>query len=471
MSVDWPAILPFLFLAGGGTAAYLWGALRPRSSTLPFAAALVAVLLCLIAALAAGSAGREFAGLMELSAFSRFYTVLLAAISGLALLLLHQYAGPREFANEVLYGTMLFAALGMIGLAGSSHWLSFFLSLELLSLALYILIAVRRGHGQSYEAALKYFIMGAVASAFLIFGIGLLYAATGTLNIGRSMAALKAAGDMYLPVAAMALIMVGIGFKISLVPFHLWTPDVYEGAPAPVTAFLATGSKVALFAVLLRLTRSLSPLPAPLLLVFWALAAATMLVGNITALVQQRVKRLLAYSSVAHMGYLFMALLAGGEAGGTAVLFYSAVYGLMDLAAFGALGLMSEGEEDLNDLEEFQGLGYQRPWAAGLFALSLIALAGLPPTAGFFGKFLIFTAAFKAGFLALGLLGVFSAVLSIYFYQKVVVALYLREKRTTLSWTGFGWAGLVAGVILLVLILWLGLLPATLLGIIRPIIL
>ena len=465
MTPNLPIILPQIILAAGGILAYGAGAFLPRKRGLPFTIAMLTVAAALLAALPGVRAAGEFAGLVDISPFSRFYTILLALITLIALLFLHPYARRRNFDHEVLYGTLLFGALGMVVLAAASNWLGFFLGFELLSISLYILIAIRREKEISYEAGIKYFIMGAVASSFLVFGIGLLYAGSGTLAIAASLRSMNSAGAAPLALAGLGLILVGTGFKLSLVPFHLWAPDVYEGAPAPITAFLATGTKIALFAFLLRLTRG-QAINEFLWPVLWALAALTMIAGNLTALAQQRVKRLLAYSSVAHMGYLLMALLAGGDHGLAAVMFYSVVYGLMDLAVFAALGLMSPEDEDLNLLEECRGLGYRHPLAAGLLALGLLALAGLPPTGGLVGKFLLFTAAFRAGFTGLAMIGIVTSIVSIYFYLKVITALYLQapeapEPRPLPG--GPAGSGKLAALLLILGLLWLGLLPQGLL--------
>ncbi len=454
------ALLPQFLLAAGGLLAYCAGAFLPNRRHLPFALALAATVGSLLAVLAAGPAPGDLGSLVEISLFSRFYTGLLSLITALALLLLHRYAQRRGFANEVLYGTMVFATLGLVVVATAVNWLVFFLGFELLSLALYVLIASRRAKEISYEAGLKYFVMGAVASAFLAFGLGLLYGAGGTLGIGATMDLLRAGADnQSLAWAGLGLLLVGIGFKLSLVPFHLWTPDVYEGAPAPITAFLATATKIAVFAFLLHLFRG-RPVTGPLLPILWVIAALSMIVGNFTALVQTRVKRLLAYSSVAHMGYLLLALLAGGADGLLAVAFYSAVYGLMDLAAFGGLGLMSGIDEDLNQRQDFRGLGRRQPFAAGLLTLGLLALAGLPPTGGLIGKLLIFTAALRSGFVWLALIGIVTAIVSVYFYLQVVVTMYLEGDESE-GKGGFavGLAGGLAGTVIIVGLLWLGVLP------------
>ncbi len=329
-----------------------------------------------------------------------------------------------------MYALLLFAALGMVLVVAGANWVIFFLGLELMSLALYVLIAIRRGEPYGNEAALKYFIMGAVASAFLTFGLALLYAMTGTLSIAGSLAAVPtSAGQLPVILLALALIFTGIGFKLSIVPFHLWTPDVYQGAPAPVTAFLSTGSKVALFAATLRFALAAAPPVWDYVWpVLWGLAVLTMAVGNLTALYQTRIKRLLAYSSIAQMGYLLMTLLAVKDGGAPAVMFYLVVYAVMDLGAFGIVGTFSGGETDREELSDYQGLGYSHPWRAAILSVCLLSLAGLPPTAGFMAKLVIFRAVLHANFIILAVLGIATVIVSIYYYINVVVHLYMHEK-------------------------------------------
>jgi len=466
MEASWINILPHLTVALGSVAVYLYCAWRPAIRNLAFGLSLATLLLALAGAAAVAPTEASYAGMLDAGSFSRFYTLLLLLVSLGSLLFLRRYAQLRRLEGEVLYGTLLLATLGMIGIADASHWLAFFLSFELLSLSLYIIIAIRRENGPAYEAGIKYFVMGAVASSFLVFGIGLLYAATGSLVIADSIKALAAPDASPLALPAFVLILSGIGFKVSLVPFHLWTPDVYEGAPAPITALLATGSKLALFGALVRLFHAMPVLPPALTVVLWLLAAATMLLGNMTALVQDKVKRLLAYSSISHMGYMLMAVLAGGARGFSAVLFYSAVYALMDLGAFGSLGQLSSNPRDLDNLQELKGLGYRRPVSSALLALSLVTLAGLPPTGGFFGKFLLFTAAFKAGYPWLAGIGLLSALLSIFYYQKLLVALYLHDGARRHKSISADWAGGLAGAVICLLLLWFGILPAGLLDVI-----
>ena len=368
MSNDWTGLLPLLILAGGGTATFLVGAFwRRRAAGVLFALALVTAGAAAAATLLLPSLGPGLGDLLDLGGYFRFFTSVLMFITLITLLFVRQYSVTHGFAGDELYAFLIFAALGMVLVVAGTNWVIFFLGLELMSLALYVLIAIRKGEPYGNEAGLKYFIMGAVASAFLTFGIGLLYAMTGTFEIAGSLAAANAyPGRLPVILVSLALIFTGIGFKISIVPFHLWTPDVYQGSPAPITAFLSTGSKVALFAALVRFCLAMSPLVWDYVWpVLWVLALLTMAVGNLTALYQTRVKRLLAYSSIAQMGYLLMTLLAVKDGGVPALMFYLTAYAVMDLGAFGIIGTFSGGETDREELSDYQGLGYTHPWRAG----------------------------------------------------------------------------------------------------------
>jgi NADH-quinone oxidoreductase subunit N len=295
---------------------------------------------------------------------------------------------------------------------------------------------------------------------------------TGTVVMGGSRAgAPAAAGSLPVILLALAFIFTGIGFKLSIVPFHLWTPDVYQGAPAPVTAFLSTGSKVALFAATLRFALLAAPpvwdYALPLL---WGLALLTMAVGNLTALYQTRVKRLLAYSSIAQMGYLLMTLLAVKDGGAPAVMFYLAVYAVMDLGAFGIVGTFSGGDTDREELSDYQGLGYTHPWRAAILSVCLLSLAGLPPTAGFMGKLALFRAVLQANFTILAILGMVTVIISIYYYINVVIHLYMPEKGEGAAVPGTDLAIGLAGVVILAAILWLGIMPESLWRVISSIV-
>jgi NADH-quinone oxidoreductase subunit N len=459
-------ILPLIILALGGLTIFLAGAfLPPRPPWLLFALSILTTVAAGVAAILLMPAHPDYLGLLDLGDYSRFFIVLLMLITSLTLLLVQRYSRLRDFSRDEFYGLLLNAALGMVLVAAASHWLIFFLGLELLSISLYVIIPIRPGDPLGQEAGVKYFIMGAVASTFLTFGLALFYGVTGSLDLQASLALNVAGVELIVGMLALALILVGIGFKISLVPFHLWTPDVYEGAPAPVTAFLSSGSKVALFAGLIRIALHLGEAAwAVAWPALWVLAALTMAVGNITALYQTRVKRLLAYSAIAQMGYLLMALVAVKQGALPALLFFLAVYAIMDLGAFGLLGALSEIREDLDDLEDFQGLGYTHPWCAAVFAVCLLSLVGLPPTGGFLGKLLLFWAVIKGGFVWLAVIGIITAILSIYVYLKVLVTLYMHPQTRTLNIPPADAAVYLAGALIFALLLWSGLTPSPLLS-------
>lgn len=322
------------------------------------------------------------------------------------------------------------------------------------------------------EAALKYLIMGIVSGGFLAFGIAMFYASTGTLDMLIGLTATKMPWSETGMLLSLGLILTAAGFKISLFPFQLWTPDVYQEAPTPITAFLTTGSKIAVFAGLLRILMLFSNwLWAHFTPVLWALAAATLLIGSITALAQTRIKRLLAYSSVAQMGYAIMGALAIREDGGLAVMFYFTAYALMDLGAFGAIAsLCTSTESDLDELESYRGLGYSHPWQAALLTICLLSLAGLPPTAGFIGKFMVFKAVLQAGYSVLAVVGIASAILSVFVYLKVIVVMFMRIKTDMAVTSGFGTAARVAFALIFVGVLWAGVFPSPLQALITRII-
>jgi NADH-quinone oxidoreductase subunit N len=473
MPGDWTGLLPLLILAGGGTAIFLVGAFwRRRPAGVLFALALATAAAAAAATLLVPARGPVFPDMLDLGGYFRFFTSLLLFITLITLLFLRRYSAARGFAGDELYALVIFAALGMVLVVAGANWVIFFLGLELMSLALYVLIAIQRGEPYGNEAALKYFIMGAVASAFLTFGLALLYAMTGTLEIAASLAAVQApSGQLPVVLLALALVFTGLGFKLSIVPFHLWTPDVYQGAPAPVTAFLSTGSKVALFAALLRFALFMAPpVWAYVWPGLWVLALVTMAVGNLTALYQTRVKRLLAYSSIAQMGYLLMTLVAARDGGAAAVIFYLAVYAVMDLGAFGIIGTLSGNEQDREELADYQGLGYSHPWRAAVLAVCLFSLAGLPPTAGFMGKLAIFRAVLQAHCIILAVLGMLTVIISIYYYINVVIHLYMHERCACPAFPGAGLAIGLAGAVILAAILGIGIIPNSLFQVITSLV-
>jgi NADH-quinone oxidoreductase subunit N len=473
MESTWIVIFPEILIAAGGLLIFCAGAFwSHRPDKLLFFLALIFLAGAIAASAAAPMGGMSLSGMLDSENYARLFTTLISSIAFVTVLISFRYSQRRDFGNDEYYAILLFAALGMDLVARASHWLVFFLGMELLSISLYILIAIRKDDPFSGEAGLKYLITGAVASAFLTFGIGLWYAGFGSLAVSTDSAPLAQSVDIQIMLAALALILVGIGFKISMVPFHLWTPDVYQGSPAPVTAFLATGSKVAVFAFLIRLCLHMQdPLWSVFKSMLWIVAFLTLVVGTITALSQSDLKRLLAYSSVAQMGYLIMTLLAVKlQSGLFALAFYLIVYAAMDLGAFGIVASLSGENRDRDALEDYQGLGYSRPWISAILSLCLVSLAGLPPTAGFVGKVIFFRAVLEAGVVVLPVIAIAMVVLSIYLYMKVVVTLYMRPATTTGPISEAGFYEQMAGGVIFIFLLWCGIAPSPLLSLISRIV-
>ena len=353
---------------------------------------------------------------------AHFLTPIFCLAAALTLLFSHGYNSRRAIQGEEYPATLMFALFAMCVLPCAGNLLILFLALESIAFAFYIMVSIDLGRAESGEAGLKYLLMGAVAAAFIAFGFSLLFAGSGTLALGAPGAA---SANRAIISAGWGLVIIGIAFKLSLVPAHLWTPDVYQGAPAPVVAFLSTNSKVAAAAVLLMLL-GFSPLMPELQAPLYLLSLLSMVLGNLAALRQTNIKRMLAYSSIAHMGYLALALLTGTKEGYAAVLLYGAIYTAMNLAAFGAIAALS-ADEERQLITDYSGVGFSAPLRGAVLALSMLALAGVPPTAGFIGKFFIFYAAIRGGQSTLAIIGIVSAAVSAYFYLKVVVHLYMHR--------------------------------------------
>lgn len=376
---------------------------------------------------AAAAGPRRVTALLVIDAYALFYVGLILAAGIITALLAYEYFRRRDGAPDEFYILLLIATAGAAVLAASSHFASLFLGFEMLSVSLYAMIAYQRARERSDEAGLKYLILAGTSSSFLLFGMALVYARTGTMEftgIAGSAAAMQ--GEAVF-ISGLIMIIVGIGFKLALVPFHLWTPDVYEGAPAPVSAFIATVSKGAVFALLLRLFAVMDIHDSPVLTAIFALlAAASMLIGNILALFQHNVKRLLAYSSIAQLGYALVAAIPGGALSATAVSYYLAAYFITILGAFGIVSLLSGGEGEAEMIEEYQGLAWRRPWTAGSLTALLLSLAGIPLTAGFIGKFYVVAAGARSALWPLLIVLVISSAIGLFYYLRVIAALYAR---------------------------------------------
>jgi NADH-quinone oxidoreductase subunit N len=364
---------------------------------------------------------------IALNPFARFLIPLFSLTAACTLLLSHDFNEREGLGGEEYPATVLFALFGMTVLVCAVNLLTLFLGLESLGFAFYILVAYDRERSISSEAGLKYLLLGSIAAAFIAFGIALIYAGSGTLDIGSAMSGVATTGGAIhsLIVAGWGFLLIGLAFKISLVPMHLWTPDVYQGGPTPVIAFLATASKgagLAAFLILLRGVPGLDFLHTPL----QCLCFLSMAVGNLAALRQKNLKRMLAYSSIAQMGYVTLALLTVSLDGFAAVTLYIVVYTAMNLAAFGAIASLAGKGLRMEEVADYRGIGYLRPFQGGILALSMLALAGIPPTAGFVGKFFLFYAAIRGNEIPLAIFGILTAAISVYYYLRVVVNLYMQ---------------------------------------------
>jgi NADH-quinone oxidoreductase subunit N len=366
--------------------------------------------------------------------FALFFRLVILGSAAVAVLLSAHYLERTGEARGEYYALLLFATSGMTLLSAAADLIVVFLGLEILSLSLYVMAGFSWRRAASQEASLKYFLLGAFSSAFFLYGIALAYGAAGTTNIGGIARALSAeTGTVALGLAAAGLLAVGFAFKVAAVPFHMWTPDVYQGAPTPVTAFMAAGTKVAGFAALIRVaTVALGPLGWELTPVLVALSAVTMVVGSLLAIAQDDVKRLLAYSSIAHAGFVLVGVAAGNQEGISGSMFYLVAYAAMILGAFGVVVLVSRTGEERTSLRSYRGLGRSNPVLAALLALFLLSLAGLPPTAGFIAKVLVFQAAVDAGLEGLVIVAVLASVVAAFFYIRVIVLSYMEEPEEEL---------------------------------------
>ena len=381
------------------------------------------------------AAGTGFNGMIVVDGFSAFLHMLILLICILTALTSSAYWQNEGETHAEYYALLLFGTAGMGIMAAANELVTIFLGLEISSIATYILAGFRRGALKSNESALKYFLLGSFAVGFLLYGIALLYGGTGSTFLPEIRAALeKGTANGTFVWLGTGMLLVGLAFKVAAAPFQVWTPDVYEGAPTPITAFLSAGPKAAAFAVFLRVFHTaLWPGNERWFMVIWVMAVLTMFVGNLAALVQNNIKRMLAYSSIAHAGYILIAFAARSEVGLAAALFYLVAYAMMKLGAFTIVShLGAQGEKHV-EIEEYAGLGSRQPLLAACLTLYLLSLVGIPLTVGFFGKFYIFRAALRADLVWLVVLGVINSAISVYYYLRVVVVMYMKEPTLDLK--------------------------------------
>jgi NADH-quinone oxidoreductase subunit N len=454
-------LLPALIVLGAGVLVLMLDLLPPRESKAHLGGvALAGILGALLAAIFHwGTEARGFRDMVLLDNYALFFDLVIGYAAALVVMLSMDYLGRTGAESAEYYGLLLFAVAGMMLLASAGDLIVVFLALELMSLSLYVLAGLFKTRLTSGEASMKYFLLGAFATSFLLYGIALIYGATGSTDLDCIAAAARG-GDPLLLVG-LAMLLVGFGFKISSVPFHMWAPDVYEGAPTSITALIATGSKAAAFAALIRVLvvalRGAQPDWSALL---WGLAALTMTVGNVVALAQSNLKRMLAYSSIAHVGYMLMGLVAGGTPGAGAVLFYLLAYTFTTIGAFGVIGLCVRTGEEAVNVGDYAGLARRHPILAATLALFLLSLVGIPPLAGFVAKFYLFGSAVRAGYLWLTVLAVLNSAVAAYYYLRVIVVMYMREPDGDEVAVASTLAGGLALSIALVGIVLIGLIPA-----------
>jgi NADH-quinone oxidoreductase subunit N len=473
------AVIPVICLAMAGLAVMLAESFRLKNESMPLGG------LAIIGLLGAGAAsmflwgrnaqsfamtGADNVPLYVVTAdnFALFVNLVIVAVGLLTVFFTAQTASRDRIPTGEFYALMLFSMVGMMLMVQAKDLLLMFLALETMSIAVYVLTGIRRDQAQGTEAAFKYFLLGAFASSFFLYGIAFLYGLTGSTHldrIGAVIAAQSMSGNPMI-LLALGLLLVGFGFKVAAVPFHMWSPDAYEGAPAVVTGFMSTGVKAAAIAAFARVfLTALEPMIAEWAPVLWVIAAATMIVGTVLGVAQTSLKRMLAYSSIAHGGYLLVGLVAGNDVGKAAILFYLAAYALTNVGAFGIIALLGSRDRANDDLRDYAGLWYSHPALATLMTIFLLSLGGFPPTAGFIAKWYVFSAAVGSGYYGLAIIGVLSSVVSVFFYLRIVVMMYMSERDarpvpapvTTMAFAALGVA--VLGV------LYLGVLPSRIISI------
>ena len=413
----------------------------------------------------AQSPGFAFWSMVRVNNFSVFFHVLVIVIAIVVILTSYEYMAMQKLRAGEYYGLILFGLVGMCLMSSGVELVLIFISLEISSISTYILAGFRRGSATSSESSLKYFLLGSFATAFFLYGVALMFGATGSTNIDAISTALNSGNVPVLAYIAMALMFIGLGFKVAAAPFHVWTPDVYEGAPAPIVGFMSTAPKAAVFAVLLRIVFEANA-PGRFWLI-WVSAALSMTLGNVAALVQNNVKRLLAYSSIAHAGYIMLAFAAKPELGAPAVMFYTAAYAAMNVGAFAVVSHLGNEGERYVTLDDYAGLGRKAPILAGTLGIFLISLIGIPITGGFFAKFYVFSAALQSNLVGLTIIGVINSAIGAYYYLKIIVVMYMRDAREEVPVLPMPLALGAALAISLAATIYLGVVPDRMLGFLR----
>ncbi len=435
---SWLPILPLLAVSVGAMVVMLVGVRLEDedSASLGFLALVTLLAAFVLTMFELGQNTLAFHGSLAMDDYAVFFEIVIIIATAVTVAMSLQYAADAGLAGAEYYALVLFAALGMMLMAAAGDLIIIFLGLETMSIAVYALAGFNRRDPKSNEAAIKYFLLGAFSTGFLLYGIALIYGAAGTIRLEPIRASL-ASGISANPLLllGLGLMLIGFGFKVAAVPFHMWTPDAYEGAPTPVTAFMAVGVKLAAFAGFLRIfMANLGAISTEWTGVLWMLAVLTMTTGNVIALVQNNIKRMLAYSAIAHAGYVIVGMAAGPSNGaGGAILFYLLAYAFTNLGAFAVVVALERSGEPHDAIADYRGLAREHPGLAAAMALCLLSLTGVPPLAGFVGKFYIFAAALNGGLVWLVVIAVLNSVVSAYYYVAVIVAMYMQEGGVTVE--------------------------------------
>lgn len=431
-STDLIRFLPEIILTVMGTALMVLDPVLHKRSSYAFGHLTIGALIAAIggALFAFSQPGPAFGGMLVVDGFATFFRVLVMSVGILTVLPSYSFLARQDAETSEYHALLLFSIAGQCLMAAANDLMIVFIGLEIASISSYVLAGYLRDDKRSNEAALKYFLLGSFATAFFLYGVALVYGTTGTVNLTGVRDAISAQDSsmvVFLGVSA-ALMFVGLGFKVSAAPFQVWAPDVYQGAPTPVAAFLSAGPKAAAFAVFLRIfLTAFGPIGTAWYPMVWAAALLSMTVGNFAALLQTNIKRMLAYSSIAHAGYVLVALAARSEIGTSAAMFYLAGYAFMNIGAFAVVGHLSGRGEKFQNIEDMAGLGRKQPLTAALFTIYLLSLIGVPLTAGFFGKFYIFKAALDSHMVWLAVLGLLNSAVGAYYYLRILVMMYMHE--------------------------------------------
>ena len=467
ISSSFDAVIPILCVALAGLVVLLAEAFRGKGEKMPIGGlAIIGLVGAGVASVLLWNRNTTSFGVVTADNFALFVNVVLVVVGILTVMFSSDVVERDRLPSGEYYAILLFSIVGMMLMAQATDLLLIFLALETMSIGVYVLTGIRKDQQAGTEAAFKYFLLGAFASAFFLYGIAFLYGVTGSTSLDRisSVIAAQSMSGNPMILLGVGLLIVGFAFKVAAVPFHMWSPDVYEGAPAVVTGFMSTGVKAAALAAFVRVfLTALDPMVGDWAPVLWLIAAATMVVGTVVGVAQTSLKRMLAYSSIAHGGYMLTALVAGSGAGSdtgkAAILFYLAAYAITNLGAFGVIALLGTRERSNDDLRDYAGLWHTHPGLATLMTFFLLSLGGFPPTAGFIAKWYVFSAAVGSGYYGLAIIGVLSSVVSVFFYLRIVVMMYMTERDARpvpAQVSGVAFAGLVLS---LIGVLYLGILP------------